>query len=155
MYVGDIFSQMLMGNLILTSTVVMTRDRLEKVGRFDETLVTGEDHDFFMRVCREGPVVFADIADGRCRVGAIDRLSGRAMGLEIAKAYLRVTERTLALDADRITLSPKLIDTARATDERGWVSSTSSTGRRVSRAPTWRPRCASVCGNRASCCCSV
>ena len=31
LYVGDIFSQMLMGNLILTSTVVMTRDRLERV----------------------------------------------------------------------------------------------------------------------------
>ena len=82
--------------------------------------MTGEDYDFFMRVCREGPVVFADIADGRCRVGAIDRLSGRAMGLEIAKAYLRVTERTLALDAARITLSPKLIDTARAYG-RAWV----------------------------------
>jgi GT2 family glycosyltransferase len=120
LYIGDVFSPMLMGNLVLTSSAVLRRDRQEQAGRFDERLPTGEDFDFFLRVCRGGPVAFADVADIRVRVGTTDRLSGTAMGLPIAKGYLQVLEATLARDGDRISLPPRMIDIARSY-ARGWV----------------------------------
>jgi len=111
---------LVMGNLVNTSSVVMRRERLAETGRFDERLVTGEDYEFFLRATRAGPVAFADIADTRCRVGTGDRLSGRAMGLAIAEGYLRVLDETLARDADRITLPADLIRQARSF-ALGWV----------------------------------
>jgi glycosyltransferase involved in cell wall biosynthesis len=120
LYVGDIFSPMIMGNLVLTSSAVIRRERLERVGQFDEALAAGEDYEFFLRVCRAGPVAFADIADTRYRVGAADRLSGSTMGLTMAEGYLQVLETTLARDAERITLSLALIDEARSY-ARAWV----------------------------------
>jgi hypothetical protein len=123
LHVGEVFSPMVMGNLVLASSTVMRRERLDRVGRFDEALVTGEDYEFFLRACRVGPVAFADIADVCYRIGTTDRLSGPAMGLPIAKAYLQVLETTLARDAERITLSPAMIDEARAYAHR-WVGET-------------------------------
>jgi GT2 family glycosyltransferase len=120
LYVGDVFSPMIMGNLVLTSSVVMRRDRLEKVGRFDDHLTVGEDYEFFLRVCRAGPVAFADISDIRYRTGTADKLGGPGAAREMAHAYLAVLDDTLARDAGRITLSPTLITTARVHAHR-WV----------------------------------
>ena len=111
---------MLMGNLVLTSTVVMRRERLEIVGRFDERLRVGEDYEFFLRACRAGPVAFADIPDVRYRIGTTDKLGGPAAALAMGQAYQRVLETTLARDADRITLSPSMIKLARVHAHR-WV----------------------------------
>jgi GT2 family glycosyltransferase len=119
-YVGDVFSPMIMGNLVLTSSVLMRRERLVQVGRFDEHFETGEDYEFFLRACRAGPVAFADIADVRYNVGTADRLSGPAMSLPMARAYLAVLQRTLDRDSERITLSPALLAEARAYAYR-WV----------------------------------
>lgn len=113
-YMGDVFSPMVMGNLVVTSSVVMRRDRVELVGHFDERFVTGEDYEFFLRACKAGPVAFADIDDIRYRLGASDQLSGRAMGLPMAKGYLKVLEATVSQDAARITLPPSMIDQARS-----------------------------------------
>lgn len=113
LYLGDVYSPMVMGNLVMPSSVLMRRARLDETGRFDEHLATGEDYEFFLRACRAGPVAFADIADIAYRVGPADRLSGPRMGLQIAHAYLDVLERTLAHDADRITLSEAMIAKAR------------------------------------------
>jgi GT2 family glycosyltransferase len=123
LYQGDVFSPMVMGNLVLPSSVLMRRARLDEVGRFDEHLVTGEDYEFFLRACRAGQVAFADLVDVRYRVGTSDRLSGPAMGLPIARAYLTVLERTLEQDAGRITLPPELITEARGYANR-WVGET-------------------------------
>jgi GT2 family glycosyltransferase len=120
LYVGDVFSPMLMGNLVLTSTVVMRRARLEAVGRFDERQRVGEDYEFFLRACRAGPVAFADLPDVRYRVGTPDKLGGPAMALAMALAYQRVLETTLARDAARITLAPSMISLARVHAHR-WV----------------------------------
>jgi len=114
LYVGEVFSAMVLGNLVLTSSSAIRRERLERVGRFDEQLRAGEDYEFFLRVAREGPVAFADIDDTRYRVGSDDQLTGPAMALPMAEGYLRVLERTLTSDADPITLSPSAIAGARA-----------------------------------------
>ncbi len=120
LYVGDVFSPMLMGNLLLTSTVVMRRECLDVVGRFDERLQVGEDYEFFLRACRAGPVAFADIPDVRYRIGTSDKLGGPSTALAMARAYQRVLETTLAQDAARITLAPSMIILARARAYR-WV----------------------------------
>jgi hypothetical protein len=118
--VGDVYSAMVMGNLVHTSSVVMRRARVVETGRFDEHLVTGEDYEFFLRATRAGPVAFADVSDTRYRVGTMDRLSGPAMGLAIAESYMRTLDKTLTGDADRIDLSQSLIDQARSFAY-GWV----------------------------------
>jgi hypothetical protein len=120
LYVGDIFSQLILGALIHTSSVVLRRERLDAVGRFDERMPTGEDYEFYLRVCRAGPVAFADVADTRYQIGTRDRLSGPAMSLAIATAYHQVLDATLARDRDRITLPPSTITAARAYAHR-WV----------------------------------
>lgn len=121
LYVGDIFSPMLMGNLVLPSSVVMRRERLEQVGRFDERLSGGADHEFFLRVCRVGPVAYADITDVRYRIGTGDKMGGLASaGSATALEYLHLLDGTLERDADRITLSPEMITTARVHAHR-WV----------------------------------
>jgi GT2 family glycosyltransferase len=120
LYIGDIYSPMVMGNLVLPSSVLMRRTLLDQLGGFDEALVTGEDYEFFLRACRVGPVAFADIEDVLYRVGTADRLSGPAMSLPIARAYLQVLERTLAQDADRITLPSAMVVEAQAYAH-GWV----------------------------------
>ena len=43
---GDLYPKMFAGNLVHTSTVLMTRDRLDTAGRFEETFRTGEDYQF-------------------------------------------------------------------------------------------------------------
>lgn len=120
LYVGDIFSPMLMGNLVLTSSVVMRRERLEAVGRFDERLRVGEDYDFFLRACRVGPVAFADIPDVRYRIGTPDKLGGPRTALAMSQAYQRVLEATLERDRTRVTLPPSMIEVARVRAHR-WV----------------------------------
>jgi GT2 family glycosyltransferase len=76
LYTGQIFSQMIMGNLVHTSTVLLRRDRLEKVGEFNEELqFSGEDYDFHLRTCRHGPVGFIDLATIRYQIGMPDQLS--------------------------------------------------------------------------------
>ena len=69
---------MIMGNLVHTSTVLIRRERLEKVRGFNEELrISGEDYDFHLRTCREGPVGFIDLATIRYQTGMPDRLTRR------------------------------------------------------------------------------
>jgi GT2 family glycosyltransferase len=135
LHLGDVFSPMIMGNLVLTSSVVMRRERVEEVGRFDERLSVGEDYEFFLRVCRAGPVAFADVVDTRYRVGTADKLGGPRTSLAMARAYLRVLDATLARDADRITLAPEMILAAQVHAHR-WVGEMEllSGSRRMARA---------------------
>ena len=53
---GDIYSAMIFGSLVHTSTALLRRNRLAAVGFFNEAFRTGEDYDFHLRTCREGPV---------------------------------------------------------------------------------------------------
>ncbi len=121
LYSGDVFSAMIMGNLLFASTAVLRRARLEAVGGFETRLVTGEDYEFFLRCCRAGPVAFSDAASIQYRYGGADRLSGPRMALPLARGYLDVLETTLARDASRITLPASLISEARGFGHR-WAA---------------------------------
>jgi hypothetical protein len=84
---------MVVGNLIHTSTILLRRERAEKVGLFDDTLkYSGEDFNFHLRTCRSGPVAFADVASIEYRVGAADQLTRPEYNIHIAKNFLKTIE---------------------------------------------------------------
>lgn len=115
LYVGDIFAKMVIGNLVLPSSALMTRGRLDRVQRFDESLqVAGEDFDFFLRTCREGSVAFIDVASVLYTVGGEDQLTHQSKTLHLARNYLRTMDTAIARNPERIDLSPAILRGARA-----------------------------------------
>jgi len=122
---GGIFSQMVMGNLVHTSTVLLRRERLLEVRGFNEELEPiGEDYDFHLRTCREGPVGFVDLATIRYQTGMPDRLTRSAHNLPTAKNALRTILPALEHDRSRIRLPPEMIR-ARLAELHGWIGDAS------------------------------
>lgn len=123
-YLGDVFSEMILGNLVHTSTVLLRRERLERVGGFDEGLRTsGEDHDFHLRTCREGPVAYLDVPSIHYLRGAADQLTaGDANMLAAAENFLRTVGRTIERDGERIRLPRVVIEDVLA-EAHEWIGS--------------------------------
>ncbi len=118
---GDIFSQMVMGNLVHTSTVLLRRQRLAAVVGFDPALTpVGEDYDFHLRTCREGPVAFIDISSIQYQRDFGDQLTQPDYDLAFAQSHLSVVTRTLKEDREQIRLSPSMIAACLA-DAHGWI----------------------------------
>lgn len=108
LYTGDIYSQMIMGSLVHTSTVLMRRDRFEKVKKFDENLrFSGEDYDFHLRTCREGPVGFLNLAAMQYQQDMPDSL-GRYRYMT-AYNFLTTVAGAIERDRKRIKLPKKMI----------------------------------------------
>ena len=108
--IGYIFSWMLLGNLVHTSTVVMTRERQRQVGLFDTSLVkSGEDYDYHFRTCRMGDVAFIDIPSIEYRVGASDQLTTSQYMIWIARNNLKTVSKMLAVAREEIALPPSMI----------------------------------------------
>ncbi len=109
--VGDISPWMFMGNLVHTSTVLLRRERLVRVGEFDLSLrFSGEDYDFHYRTCRQGPVAYVDIPSVCYRVGAADQLTSPELMIWIARNNLTTVVRAFAAANGRISLPLSLID---------------------------------------------
>jgi GT2 family glycosyltransferase len=122
LYTGDIFSQMVMGNLVHTSTVMIRRERLDRVGGFNpEFAVSGEDYDFHLRTCREGPVGFVDLATIAYQTGMPDRLTGRAYRVDAARNCLATVLPVLEHDRARIRLPEGMISD-RLAEVYGWLA---------------------------------
>lgn len=97
LYLGNIYRSMLLGNLVHTSTVMLTRERLEQVRCFDENLrLAGEDYDFHLRTCRCGEVAFLDVPSIKYRVGAADQLTHSGYHLQIARNTLTTVSKALS-----------------------------------------------------------
>jgi len=120
---GEIFSQMVMGNLVHTSTALLRRSRLEQVQGFDESMRTGEDYDFHLRTCRAGPVAFLDAAAIRYSCGRADQLSRVELRVQIARNFLRTIEPVIARDRARIKLPDWMLARALA-DGHSWLGET-------------------------------
>lgn len=118
LYAGDIFSPMVMGNLVHTSTVLIRRERLEKVKSFNEQWRSGEDYDFHLRTCREGPVAFVSLATIQYQRGMADRLT-RYSGM-VADNFLKTLTAALEQDRARINLPQAMLNLALA-DAHLWV----------------------------------
>lgn len=117
---GDIFSPMVLGNLVHTSTVLIRASRREQVGFFNEQFRTGEDYPFHLKTCREGPVAFIDAPLIQYRIGAEDALSSPKYLMAIARNYLATLETTLGNDAKRIHLPRGVLERCHA-DACNWV----------------------------------
>jgi glycosyltransferase involved in cell wall biosynthesis len=118
-HAGDIFSAMVTGNLVHTSTVLLRRDRLQLVGGFDTALApAGEDYDFHLRTCREGPVAFVDTATIRYQTGTGDRLTAHRRAM--AANFLAILTRTLERDRARIDLPAAMLRAIQA-DAHRWL----------------------------------
>lgn len=95
MWYGDVFSAMIMGNLVHTSTVLLRRERLEKVGGLDASLrLNGGDYDFHLRAGREGPMAYADLPTVCFQRARPDRLTRPEYSAHMARNFLRTLVRT-------------------------------------------------------------
>ena len=95
-YTGTIFPQMVRGNLVHTSTVLMRRERVRQTGRFDLSFHNiGEDYDYHLRASRLGPVGYLDTASVCYQVQAEDQLTHSSLHLGAARNFLIVAEREL------------------------------------------------------------
>ncbi len=102
-YAGDIVDQMFLGNLVLTSSVVIRRSRQQVVGLFDVSLLrSGEDYDFHLRTCSVGEVAYVDVSAVRYRIGAEDQLTSRDLLIWIARNDVKTIAKMLSSSRDRL-----------------------------------------------------
>lgn len=118
---GDLFSVILLGNLIHTSTVLFRRSWCEQTGGFDESYArAGEDYEFYIRLCSAGPAIFIDAPSTRYRIGAADQLTAPSMMLEIARNNLRAIQKWVPQSASQIQL-PARVMRSRFAESFAWV----------------------------------
>lgn len=102
---GDIFSQILLGNLVHTSTLLARRSRLHLAGEIDvEFTPLGEDYEFHVRICSHGPVALLDTSSMLYRVGAEDQLTAPHLGVHTARSNLKTVLRWLERGGARVRL---------------------------------------------------
>jgi GT2 family glycosyltransferase len=105
-YSADIFSQMILGNLVHTSTVILRRAVLDKVKIFREDLHNaGEDYDFHLRTCHEGPVGYLDVSSILYERGLTDHIASSKNGIYFAQHYLVSITPYLEGERHRLTLT--------------------------------------------------
>jgi glycosyltransferase involved in cell wall biosynthesis len=121
-YSGYIFSQMVMGSLVHTSTTVLRRERLSKVGGFNEDLkYSGEDFDFHLRTCREGPVGFLDVPTIKYQRGMPDALTRPEYKVHIANNFLKTILPIINNNRAEIKLPDSTLRTVLA-DAYNWLA---------------------------------
>jgi GT2 family glycosyltransferase len=114
-YHGDISSQMLMGNLVHTSTVLMTRACATEIKAFREDLrLAGEDYEFHFRTCRRGPVGYLDVSSIRYQVGRSDQATKPANKVALAKNFLKVIKPIIEIESEKINLPMSMQNTVLA-----------------------------------------
>jgi hypothetical protein len=120
-FLGDIFSPMITGNLVHTSTVLLRRERFEHVREFDVDLRhSGEDYDFHLRTCREGDVAYLDAPSILYQRGRDDQLTHRKYTVHMAENFLKTVNKALARDRARVTLPPTMLDDVMA-EAHAWI----------------------------------
>lgn len=113
---GDIYSAMIFGSLVHTSTVLLRQSRAKAAGYFNESFRTGEDYDFHLRTSHEGPAALLDVPCIRYRLpGGNDQLTSQRYVLEIARNGLHTREAAIARGRSRIDLSTAELDNILAT----------------------------------------
>jgi GT2 family glycosyltransferase len=105
LHTGQIFSKMFLGSLVHTSTVLLRRSRFEQVKGFNEELKrSGEDYDFHLRTCREGPVGLIDVSSIQYQVGMPDRLTDRKFRVIAVGNVLKTIVRAYEQDRAQLDL---------------------------------------------------
>jgi glycosyltransferase involved in cell wall biosynthesis len=105
-YWGHIYTQMLFGNLVHTSTVVLRSDWARRVGAFDESLrFGGEDYKFHLATTRLGQVAFLDVASIEYRIGGEDQITNSRNQIHFAAAFLGTLKEELTSHRREMNLS--------------------------------------------------
>jgi GT2 family glycosyltransferase len=146
-YYGDIAWQMLLGNMVHTSTVLLTRERAMAVRTFREDLrFAGEDYEFHLRTCRLGPVGYVDVSSIRYQRGHADQATVSANGIHMALNFLRVVEPIL-LDPTETRKPPRRMLEAVLAEAHAWVGAEllkrddcPSARRELAQSLIWQPR---------------
>jgi GT2 family glycosyltransferase len=121
LYYGDIFSQMMTGNLVHTSTVLLRRSRFEEVKVFNESLkYAGEDYDFHLRTCLAGEVAFVDVSSIQYQVGGADQATQPAYSIHMARNKMQTITPIIERHRDRIRLPAGVLDLVQA-DGHAWI----------------------------------
>ena len=121
-YVGDLFDAMFLGNMVHTSTALLTRERQRETGHFDETLTkTGEDYDFHLRTCAVGPVAMLDIPSIHYQIGASDQLTSPALARWMAINNLKTIEKVWYSDRRPVETSRRRVR-KRFSDAHLWIA---------------------------------
>jgi len=110
-YAGDLFSHMILGNMVHTSTVLLRRSRLQAVGPFDVGLKhSGEDYEFHLRTAYNGPVALIDAPCILYRVGAEDQLTQPQYMIHIARNNLATVRRWTKPGSRQISLPADVLN---------------------------------------------
>lgn len=119
-YVGNIYTSMLRGNLVHTSTVMLSRERLDKVQGFDVDLaLSGEDYDFHFRTCKWGDVCFADIPSTIYQLEYEDRLTKYKR--RMAENFLRTVQKAIERERDTSQFPARMVREV-LTEAHGWIA---------------------------------
>lgn len=120
-YTGSIHSQMFMGNIVHTSTVVVRREWARRIGGFDLAMrPAGEDYDFHFRITGCGPVAFIDAPTILYRVNAADQVTAPRVVVHIARGNLRTVLRTLDEHGATLQLPRRKIND-RVAESHAWL----------------------------------
>lgn len=103
---GDIFSWMITGSVVHTSTVLLRREWQQRVGVFNLAYTPlGEDFDFHLRTSSLGRVGFVNVATVNYEVGASGALTERKNMVHCAKNFLAAIRPYLERERSRIHLT--------------------------------------------------
>ena len=90
---GDILASLLHANMISTQTLVVRRDVILELGRFDEETTPIEDWDFVIRLAQRGSIAFVDepLVHQRFSENSITRNTARRL-----RSRIRLVEKNIA-----------------------------------------------------------
>jgi glycosyltransferase involved in cell wall biosynthesis len=121
LYTGDIYSQMIMGNLVHTSTVLIRRDRFDQVRLFNEEFSPiGEDYDFHLRTCKAGPVGYINLPAIQYQVGRSDQLTRLNLHKDNSVNCLKTIMPEIEGERERIRLPQWMIE-ERLAEVYAWI----------------------------------
>lgn len=119
---GDLSRVMVLGNMMLTSTVVARADRLLRAGTYDQTCHPCEDQDYYFRVCRTGPVAWLDAVTVHYTIGGADAETAPRHRAKLTTKYLHVLERRLRTSPEIVATLPDGVVDEVLSNAYGWAA---------------------------------
>jgi GT2 family glycosyltransferase len=118
---GDLASEILLGNLMHSSTILVRRDAAERIGGIDPAFAPpGDDYEFFIRLCSLGTAVFIDAPGLRRRVGHAEQRAWSSIALHVALNNLRAVREWMPDDGADIGISRAAVR-RRFADSYAWL----------------------------------
>jgi len=138
-HVGHILRTMITGTVINMPAVAVRAGVIDRIGGFDESMMTGEDYDFNLRACAAGAVAFIDAPTVRYRIGAADQLTRPSLLADQARNWFRSIARITASDVAAEWMSPVRMRPILA-DKYAWLGTAESLcgNRPAARAAFWQ-----------------